>query len=180
MPDEPTRAPVKNLKQATYRALVRRAWQARTRAAKGQALECLMEYLLSCVVGLEVQATDFRGPAEEIDLVVWNDRQEGVFASWEPVFFVECKNWSSPVGVADVVVFIDKLRRVGLKNGLLVARNGLTGDARKDACLLLREALRDGIRIIVFTLDELRTVRDMPDFLSKCREKYCKVFLSQL
>jgi len=163
-----------------YASLVSRAERAKTAHQKGQKLEDLVEYLLGAVPGLEIRARDFRGPSEEIDLVVWNQTRTTVFSSWDAMVFVECKNWSSPVGVPEIVVFIDRLRRVGLRNGVLVARNGVTGSARVDARLLLREALRDGIRIIVITLDELSAIRNLHEFLDLCKEKYCKVFLSQL
>ena len=43
---------------------------------------------------------------------------------------IECKNWSNPVGSMEVSWFITKIRDRGLDFGVLVAANGVTGDAR--------------------------------------------------
>ena len=77
-------------------------------------------------------------------------------------------------------MFIDRLRRAGLRNGLLVARNGVTGTARTDARLLLGETLRDHIRIVVITLAELGAISSLHEFLDLCKRKYCGAFLRQM
>ncbi len=164
----------------TYASLVKLAERARKPLQKGRKLEDLVQYLLSTVPGLEIQARDFRGPSEEVDLVVWNQSHDTVFSDWDSVIFVECKNWSSRIGVPEVVVFIDRLRRAGLRNGLLVARNGVTGTARTDARLLLGETLRDHIRIVVITLAELGAISSLHEFLDLCKRKYCGAFLRQM
>jgi hypothetical protein len=164
-----------------YRELLRAARNAESVDEKGASLEKLLQYLLNSVPGITVYATDVRTLAEEIDLVAFNQKQDQAFSTWDSVVFVECKNWKEPVGKTDVIAFLDKLRSKGLRFGLLVARLGVTGDARgrRDSKLRIREAMSDGFRIIVLTLEDLEGVKDPEDFSQLVLEKLCGLFVDR-
>ena len=96
--------------------------------------------------------------AEEIDLVVQNTLNSN---KWGDSILIECKNWSKPVGSAQVTVFVDKVEKMRADVGLLIAKNGVTGSEKTDAGLIIRVALRiKGIRIIVLTLNDFKTVEE--------------------
>jgi hypothetical protein len=46
---------------------------------------------------------------------------------------IECKNWSSKLDVADVGVFIDRLKDVGISKGVIVSKLGYTNSAHQRA-----------------------------------------------
>lgn len=87
-----------------YRRLLGLARDAQGEQERGRTLEALVCYLLNAMPGLSVIAVDVRTQAEEVDIVAHNGRQDPAFAQWEPVVFVECKNWSRPVGKSEMGV----------------------------------------------------------------------------
>ena len=164
-----------------YSALIEQCAAAGTSQEKGSALEDLLRYLLDSVPGVSVRKVRVQTQAEEIDIVAFNERRDRAFADWDPIIFVECKNWRERVGKDEVVVFLDKLRGAGLHFGILVAREGVTGDAngRRDATLKLREAMRDGFRVIVVTLAELEVITDAASFSNLVIDKFCDSFVGR-
>lgn len=149
--------------------------------AKGRCLEELVAYLLDAVPGLQVYERRVRLAAEEVDVVAFNERSDRAFSDWGQVVFVECKNWSKPAGAPELALFIDKLRTKGLSYGLLVAATGVTGDkdGRRDATLKIREALADGFRVVVVTLDDLADLRSAADFSDLVIRKLCGLFVDR-
>ncbi len=88
---------------------------------------------------------------------------------------VECKNWQAPVDSVTVRAFIDKLRSARLKVGILVAANGVTGDAgeRTAAKNVIDRAFdRDGIALIVITRAELESFRSKEDVLAFLQDRF--------
>jgi Holliday junction resolvase-like predicted endonuclease len=165
-----------------YRELIQSARSTTSSLEHGRALEQLVAYLLGCVPGLKVIGTDVRTHAEELDVVAYNEQQDRAFRAWETVVFVECKNWSEPVGAAEIAVFQEKLRTRSLKFGLLVAREGVTGDADgyRDATLKIREAMSLGYRIVVLTLDDLEAVTGAEAFSELVLNRLSLLFLFRL
>jgi hypothetical protein len=154
--------------------------------AKGRSLEELCRYLFECLVGVQVEESDVQLAAEEVDLVLWNARLEEVLVPWETVILLEAKNWSAAVGAPMLDSFIAKLRRRGLKNGIFVAANGVTGtfqqgDGRQvGAVHIIGRALQEGFRVIVFTLDDLRRIRSLEDLRTQIKRKYCGLFVERI
>lgn len=146
----------------------------------GAALESVVCYLLDSLRGLKVIERDVRCKAEELDLVVFNGQTDELLRSWEPVIFVECKNWSKPVGAMEVSWFIDHLRQRKLGNGIFVARRGITGDFRRDAGSVVFGALREGIRVIVLTGEDLDEVQTIADFRALLTRRFCGLFVGRL
>ena len=99
-----------------------------TAKARGDALERLVESLLKTEAPeLAVTEKNFSTREEEIDLVLRNNLP-GTFwiSQHSPYIFVECKNWASPVGVAELRIFESKLgdRGDAVRVGIFVSSAG--------------------------------------------------------
>lgn len=102
--------------------------------------------------------------SQELDVILWNERNPGPLGlDFLPsIVPVEAKNWSRPVGAAEIAWFKDKVVQGGVFQGgwaagLLVAPEGITGshdDARFAAAVILR-ARQEKVAMIVATPDEL-------------------------
>jgi hypothetical protein len=136
---------------------------------KGASLEAFAEGLIKVLPGMRVQKRDLRLEAEEIDLLVSNYG----LAVWGDPILVECKNWSTPVGANEVVLFTRKIVDQGAKTGILIVTAGITGDERRDAGLRVREALTGaGVRIIVLTREDLGSARNAETLWGLLEAKY--------
>jgi hypothetical protein len=167
----------------TYQQLIADVDSAATNKEKGDTLEELCAYLFESLDGVEVVVRDIQMASEEIDLVLYNPKEEQILQPWEYVVLVECKNWSKPVGAALLDNFIAKLRRRSLKTGIFVAANGVTGDfLRGDgnepgAVGVIRSALQEGIQVITLTMDDLRAIRSTDDFRELIKQRYWGLFV---
>jgi CheY-like chemotaxis protein len=96
-------------------------------ARKGRLLEDLLELLFKQIPGFVVSARR-RSKDEEFDLVVRNESSDPFWAKDGQYFLVECKNWTSKIGPADLDRFVGKLeRRHGRATlGFVIAPNGFT------------------------------------------------------
>ena len=90
---------------------------ANTNHEKGQRFEALACSVFEALDGVEVSERNAVMPAEEIDIVLWNNKNEEVLAPWDHVILVECKNWSQKVDSQPLDVFVGKVRRRSLKIG---------------------------------------------------------------
>ncbi|HEX7913047.1 MAG TPA: restriction endonuclease [Paraburkholderia sp.] len=89
--------------------------------------------------------------------------------------FIECKNWQAPVNAATLTVFTGKLHKFRVDFGILVAANGITGDAneRTAAHAHLQSVFgRDGLKVIVVTRQEIEALRNTDDLEEVMRNKY--------
>jgi CheY-like chemotaxis protein len=111
-------------------------------ARKGRLLEDLIELVLKQIPGFVV-AERRRGADEEFDLVVRNESTDPLWSKDSQYFLVECKNWSSKVGPAELDRFINKLeRRHGrARLGFFVAPNGFTSGFRSSWLTRRRESV---------------------------------------
>jgi len=135
---------------------------------KGKTLENLTKYIFENINGLIFIDRDIRLEAEEIDLVFSN----GVFLSWGDPIVIECKNWSEKIGNNEVVVFINKLKKMDAKTGILVTFEGITGTEYKDAILSIREALSEGIHIIVLLGKDLKNLNKGEEFIELLEKRF--------
>jgi len=73
------------------------------------------------------------------------------------IILIECKNWSTPVSSMKIAWFIMKVWGRGQRFGILVAANGITGNARdlNRANQLIARALSQGTSILVITREEI-------------------------
>lgn len=159
---------------------------AATANEKGDRFEDLAEYLFEHLDGVEVRERDVLLPSEEIDIVLWNAQLEDVLRPWDPMILVECKNWSSAVGGAELSWFIQKMRTRGLSHGIFVAANGVTGNfVRGDgsgngATGIIMDALREKIRVIVITMDDIRALQSLDDVRELIKSRLCGIFVRKV
>lgn len=110
-----------------------------------------------------------------------------MFEPWDNLISVECKNWSNPAGAHLIDNFAAKIRLKHLTTGIFIAANGVTGDfvngdnQNRGAVYRLHEHLtRDGIRIVVIRMDDLRGLVDIDDFLELVKDRYCKIYMHRV
>ncbi|WP_333577727.1 restriction endonuclease [Sphingobacterium sp.] len=111
-------------------------------AAKGKALEDLIENIFSSIEGLDVVEKRVSTKDEEIDLQVKNG-VSGTFwnSLGSPTFFVECKNWQGSIGASEIRDFEMKLinHKKLVKIGFFISFNGFSKEVRSSLIRASRE-----------------------------------------
>ena len=146
-------------------------------AEKGDALEAVVAETFCLIdgVGLIKRNLVDNAGSLEIDILLYNQRQRGGLPFLPNHLFVECKNWQAPVNAATLTVFTGKLHKFRVDFGILVAANGITGDAidRRAAHAHLQSVFdRDGLKVVVVTRQEIETLRNTDDLEELMRNKY--------
>lgn len=163
--------------RATIEAYVEAGTNGATTADQGRALEDLICYVFTQVPGISITRRNEMNVflTEEIDVALWNDGHADGFFFLPNIILVECKNWSSRVSSAELSWFDAKLRSRGLSFGVLMAANGITGDAADmtAAHSIVASALREGRRLVVIRSDELLELTDSPQLVRLVKEKLC-------
>lgn len=146
---------------------------------KGAALEELIAVAFARVPGVSVRFRNIysRAGSQEIDVVLWNDQHPSGFWFLPPILFAEAKNWTAPVGSAEVAWFDAKLESGGQTAGFLVTANGITGDARArtDAYDVLFRATARGRRLILLQAAELAALADPAALCDLIKERLCRL-----
>lgn len=150
---------------------------ANTTKEKGDALEDVVSWIFCAMPGIKVLKRKFLDSAgsAEIDLLLYNDLHQTPVRFLTEFLMVECKNWKAAVDSVTVRAFIDKLRSGRLKVGVLVATNGVTGDAhdRTAAKNVIDRAFdKDGIVLIVITRAEIEGFRAKDDVLTFLQDRF--------
>ena len=143
-------------------------------------MEELVRYVFERIPGVEFYKSNIvNNPgSEEIDVAFFNNKAAKGFAFLENLLLVECKNWSSPVGANHVREFTTKLEHRACAYGVLVAVNGITGDAqdRTAAHDAVRMALAvKKIRVIVITRAEIESWVNSTDVIELFKRKLCEL-----
>lgn len=116
----------------TTEAVIRQTWDAVDAESdankKGKLLEDLMDMVFRTIPGFSHVSTRRRNELEEIDLIIRNESSDSFWIKTSAYLLVECKNWSSSVGVEEYRSFLHKIeRRYGrCKLGFFVAPGGFT------------------------------------------------------
>lgn len=163
--------------QETVQEYVAAGANGATTAEQGRALEDLICYIFTQVPGISITRRNEMNAfqTEEIDVALWNDgHPEGLFFL-PNIILVECKNWSNRVGSGEVNWFDTKLRNRGLNFGLLVATNGITGNADDltAAHSIVAAALREGRRLVIIQTHEFFALTDSSQLIHLIKEKLC-------
>jgi len=122
--------------------------------AKGAKLEEFIASLFHKSFGFEVLAKNLLVETQELDIVLKNVSKNDFIKSLGSTFIlIECKNWSSPVGVSEARVFESKYRESGTKVrlGIFVAINGVTKPFKSH----VRNLVRDGVNLVVIDNKEI-------------------------
>ena len=125
--------------------------------AKGEALESLMAAVFSINPQLQVVERTYSTGDEEIDLIVRNNVARPFWQSLgSPLIFVECKNWTAPVGAPEIRNFEVKVQNHTpmTRVGILVAPGGFTGKAL-DAIKRSGQQLANGAETVLDWLERL-------------------------
>lgn len=123
-------------------------------AAKGKALEDLIENIFTSIEGLEVVEKRVSTQDEEIDLQIKNSVSGTFWSSLNsPTFFAECKNWRGKTGASEIRDFEMKLinHKKLVKIGFFISFNGFTKEVRS----ALIRASREDHHIVLIEKDDL-------------------------
>lgn len=139
--------------------------QAASNDEKGKSLEALARFLFDSVPSLNCKYPNLQTRSSEIDLVIEYDRSVGHIPLFEELgryCLVECKNWGKPVGVGPVRDFMGKLDKCKTRLGIIFSKSGVTGvDSGADALREIQSRFdRDGVFLLVFSLEDLRSIKD--------------------
>jgi hypothetical protein len=121
---------------------------------KGEALEALMAAAFSIKSQLQVVQRRYSTGDEEIDLVVKNNVGRPFWTGLgSSLLFVECKNWTAPVGAPEIRNFEGKLANHAplARIGILVAPGGFTSEAINAT----KRSSRDAYTIILADREDL-------------------------
>jgi hypothetical protein len=148
-------------------------------SSRGEALEFLAEYLLSCMPGCRTRRRA-RSGSTDYDVVCSMDGFEVDFRSELGRYFVcECKDWNSPADFTTMAKFCRVLDSFKAKFGILFSKSGVSGENTTE--FAAREQLKvfqdRGIVVAIVDLKDLQSVAAGQNFISLLRSRYESVRL---
>jgi hypothetical protein len=145
---------------------------------KGDLFEKVTKQIFELVPNIEFKGSDIDDGIEEIDIQLRNRNHEHVWADFEGMIFVECKNWSKPVGSAEIDNFKCKLERNGLKIGIFIALKGVTGSPTKleGAWGAIKMHLQNGYKIVILDGKDLEDIFRCKDVSETIDDKYVLLY----
>jgi hypothetical protein len=153
-----------------------------TTAVKGKAFEDLICYLFDLIPGVEITQRNTMNAfnTEEIDVAVWNDKKPKGLFFLPHIILIECKNWTNPVSSIEVNWFGSKLERRGRDFGILIANNGITGNATdlSSAHSIITTHMERGRQIIVIKRAEIQLLHETNDLITLIKQKLCILAVS--
>jgi Restriction endonuclease len=153
-----------------------KADSANSNAEKKFTYEYLAMFLIGAIEGLAVISHDLRSPAEEVDLLIANESKENLWISIGNPFIVECKNWTSSVGVPQVRNLLGVMDSKNIGSAILLCKNGITGDSTHDAKLLVREARAKNKFLIVLDQVDLLEIASGMHPNEKIKQKFYEIY----
>lgn len=149
---------------------------------KGRAFEDLASYIFETIPGVSIAMRNQMNAYnnEEIDVAIWNDKSRYGLNFLPNVVLIECKNWTNPVSSIEVNWFCQKVASRGLDFGILIANNGITGNAGdlNAAHNTIAYHLAQRRRIIVITRDEINTLTNTAELVNLIKQKICLLAVS--
>lgn len=118
---------------------------------------------------------------EEIDVACKNDNDPAGLAGLADFFLVECKGWRDAVNSEQVSWFLTKIRHRGVRFGILIAANGITGDPEhlsRANFLVGVEMATFGIRMVIVTREEIEKLTSGEDLAKLIIQKVCTLHAS--
>ncbi|MGI0051141.1 MAG: restriction endonuclease, partial [Nitrososphaeraceae archaeon] len=143
---------------------------------KGLLLEQVISEIFTLVPNLSIAGTRVDDKIQEIDIQVRNFNRENVWYDLDGLIFIECKNWNVRVGSDEIGNFISKLEDYGLKTGIFVAVNDITGDIESGAKGKIKKALSRGIRILTINGNDIDDILNCHDVSKKIDKKYTDIY----
>jgi hypothetical protein len=148
------------------RELARQLWaatQSETRAqTKGELLELTVAYLFVTLAGFDVRLR-VTGLDSEFDLLMRaRDPDDTLVREIGSYVLVECKNTAAKTSASEVRNFSAKVRYASCRTGVLVARQGLTGNRGPSvgaAAYAVRKTYhRDGLILLLLDGNDIEAV----------------------
>ncbi len=154
-----------------------------TAAAKGKAFEDLACYLLNGIPGITITARNEMNTfaTEEIDVACKNDNDPAGLGGLVDFFLVECKGWKDAVNSEQVSWFLTKIRHRGVRFGILIAANGITGEPEhlsRANFFVSVEMATFGIKMVVVTREEIEKLTSGEDLAKLIIQKVCTLHAS--
>lgn len=147
------------------------------RSVKGRALEDLITLVFEAVPGIKLERarTLDVSRAQEIDHVFINDQERRGLPHLPAMFFVESKNWGSPVGAPEIGWFATKVRDRNGTFAVMVVKDRVSGTLSsepKSALLQLTVELSHGVEIVIVDERELTNVPTGEVFAALLEKKW--------
>ena len=118
---------------------------------------------------------------EEIDVACKNDNDPAGLGGLVDFFLVECKGWKDAVNSEQVSWFLTKIRHRGVRFGILIAANGITGEPEhltRANFLVSVEMATFGIKMVVITREEIEKLTSGEDLARLIIQKVCTLHAS--
>jgi len=143
--------------------------------AKGRRLEKLIAVIFKAIPGVELEDQDIVSDyqTEEIDLFFWNDRAKEGLHFLDCPLIIECKGWSRPVDGRELRYFATLLKDKGRSNGVFVALEGLTGNAKDLTAgfFHIASAMAAGQTVLIITGADLEGITSGEDLVALLRRR---------
>ena len=154
-----------------------------TGAAKGKAFEDLACYLFNGIPGIKITARNELNTfaTEEIDVACKNENNPSGLGGLADFLLVECKGWKDAVNSEQVSWFLTKIRHRGVRFGILIAANGITGEPEhlsRAHFLVGVERATFGIKMVIVTREEIEKLASGEDFAKLIIQKVCSLHAS--
>lgn len=154
-----------------------------TSAEKGKAFEDLACYLLDGIPGIKITARNQMNTfaTEEIDVACKSENDPTGLGGLADFFLVECKGWRDAVNSEQVSWFLTKIRHRGVRFGILIAANGITGEPEhlsRANFLVGVEMATFNIKMVIVTRDEIEKLASGEDFAKLIIQKVCTLHAS--
>lgn len=145
----------------------------------GKYLEKLSEYFLSSMAGCRTSRRK-ETPSSDLDIIGSLEGYDMDFRSELGRYFaVECKDWSKSADFTTVAKFCRVLDSIKAKFGILISKNGISGDDNfKYAEREIVKVYQDrGIVIVTISIDDINDISEGANFINLLRNKYDKIRL---
>lgn len=143
-------------------------------ASKGEALEHLAHYLMSCIPGCRVKPRT-RSVSTDYDLVCAIEGQGIDFRSEFGSYFVcECKDWNRSADFTTMAKLCRVLDSTKARFGILFSKNGASAEALREQMKVFQDR---GIVIVVIGLEDLQSISSGANLIHLLRRKYESVRL---
>ncbi|HWO18694.1 MAG TPA: response regulator [Kofleriaceae bacterium] len=144
---------------------------------KGDLLEFIMFLLFRTIPGFEHAQVNRQNHLEEIDVLVQNSSTDPFWQREGSYLLIECKNWSSPVGVPELKLFRQKIGdRFGRSTlGFMIAMNGYTETTK------IEEWTRRGEQslVVLLTREDLDALVATRDRSAKLKEFHARAVVAR-
>lgn len=160
---------------ARLKELLEACGSAKGSHARGAALEDLVQHVFTSIPTVELYERDVKDQngAQEVDLVFSHLFGISLLPMPDVTIIIECKNEKRRSSSAQIIVFAAKLRSRSANIGVFVTAAGLSGKMRPEtaAHAAIRDALADGVSIIVVTAQELAAISSSVELAALLRSR---------